>query len=515
MALKRTNTMDKSVEDLEKEITCAICHDHYTEPKVLPCLHYYCKQCIHWLTLRTGLDKPFSCPECRKDSTLPRGSVDELPTAFFVNRMKSVHSKLERAHGKVEAKCEMCSGDRAKAFCRQCTQFICDECVKQHHRMKAFTGHKVVSLDELKEGAKEITMKESPHQTCKKHDEAMKIYCFDCKSLICRDCTIKDHFHHDHEFIKISAPEMKKKLIEQLDPLNEVKVSLSHAVEEIKITKGDIETQGRSVAEYIDSSFDELQKIIENRRQELLNETALKVTEKLERLSDQEKSLSTTCEAIRSVIEYTEQWMQHSTNEEVMCKHVEIETRIKKEIEEYCQLKMNLDPVEDVDVGVEMMDSEYLKQLFETKAMLSQLPIDPAKCTARSEGAETEMNKMCGFIITPRMTNGRHTKQECEIDCKLNSLISGANVECIIDRKANEYRISYIPTVSGSHELTVAINEEEIAGSPFTLVVTNNFSIAASRSSPVITRRRSKSEASPEMKGSSMKRHTFAGCPDQ
>ena len=56
--------VEKSVEDLEKEITCAICHDHYTEPKVLSCLHYYCKQCVHRLTLRTGLDKPFSCPEC-------------------------------------------------------------------------------------------------------------------------------------------------------------------------------------------------------------------------------------------------------------------------------------------------------------------------------------------------------------------------------------------------------------------------------------------------------------------
>ena len=107
---ERVDIAEKSVEDLEKEITCAICHDHYTEPKVLPCLHYYCKQCIHRLTLRTGLDKPFSCPEC------PQGNVDELPTAFFVNRMKSVHSKLERAHGKVEAKCEMCFGDRAEGF---------------------------------------------------------------------------------------------------------------------------------------------------------------------------------------------------------------------------------------------------------------------------------------------------------------------------------------------------------------------------------------------------------------
>ena len=89
------DTIEKSVEDLEKEITCAICHEHYTDPKVLPCLHYYCKQCIHSLTLRTGINKPFSCPECRKTTTLPEGGVDSLPTAFFINRMKAMHSNME------------------------------------------------------------------------------------------------------------------------------------------------------------------------------------------------------------------------------------------------------------------------------------------------------------------------------------------------------------------------------------------------------------------------------------
>ena len=67
--------------------------------------------------------------------------------------MKEVHSKLELAHGKVEAKCEMCSEDKAEAFCRQCAKFICADCVKSHKKMKGvFSGHKVSTLDELREG---------------------------------------------------------------------------------------------------------------------------------------------------------------------------------------------------------------------------------------------------------------------------------------------------------------------------------------------------------------------------
>ena len=465
--------VEKSVEDLEKEITCAICHDHYTEPKVLPCCHYYCKQCIHRLTLRTGINKPFSCPECRKDTALPQGNIDQLPTAFFLNRMKELHSKLERAHGKVDAKCEMCSGDKAEAFCRQCTQFICAECVKSHHRMKVFAGHKIASLDELKEGAKEIVMEESPLQMCKKHDESMKMYCFDCSLLICRDCTVKDHFGHNYEFVKECAPEMKKKLVTHLEPLKKVKVELSHAVEEIQTTQHEIEAQGDSVADHINSSFDELQKILENRRQELLKEAALKVREKLEHLSGQEKSLSTSCAVLQSVIEYTEQCVEHSTGDEVMCMHAEIKSRIDREIEEHCKEGRSLDPVEEVDIGVEVSCAEDLKKLCQTKAKIISLSIDPTKCTVVGEGIKiAEVDKKCEFSLTPKLTNGKHTKRECTVTGQLKSLMNDSNVKCNIDRsEGNEYRISYTPTVCGCHELTVTVNGQEVAGSPFPVFV--------------------------------------------
>ncbi len=57
-----------------------------------------------------------------------------------------------------------CSGSKAEAFCRQCAEFICAECVKSHHRMKAFAGHKTVTLDELKEGGVKEMIKSTRSQ---------------------------------------------------------------------------------------------------------------------------------------------------------------------------------------------------------------------------------------------------------------------------------------------------------------------------------------------------------------
>ena len=476
MAEGRDGVVEKGVKDLEEEITCAICHEHYTEPKVLPCCHYYCKQCLHQLTLRKGADKPFSCPECRKDTTLPEGGLDNLPTAFFVNRMKEVHSKLELAHGKVEAKCEMCSEDKAEAFCRQCAKFICAFCVKSHSRMKkVYPGHKVSTLDELREGGAEdiVAIKEPSFQSCGVHEQPMTIYCSDCKSLICRDCTIKLHRDHDHEFVKVAAPQIKQKLLQQLDPLRESCSNMLRAVDGVHTTISDAEDQGKSVTKQIKSSFAKLRKIIDYREEELLTETAAKVEQKCKHLSEQGKSLSIACAAVESVMDYTEHCVEHSADDEIMCMHTEIQSRINREIEEQQKEGKNLEPVEEVDLGIEVNCAEDLKQLCQTKAKITRLHIDAAKCAVIGEGLKSaEVNKPSQFEVIPLLSNGRPTKQACVVACSLKSLADDTITQCQVELiEGNKYRIQYTPTVRGRHELIVTLNGQEVAGSPFPVFV--------------------------------------------
>ena len=466
--------VEKSVDDLEKEITCPACQDHYTDPKVLPCLHYYCKQCIYRLALRTGLNKPFSCPKCRRDATLPQGDVDKLPTAFFINRMKELHSKLEKAHDEVDAKCELCSGDNMEAFCQQCAQFICKKCIEAHQRMeKSFPGHKIFSFEELKEGgAKEIVSQECPFQTCRKHKEPMKMCCFDCNCLICHDCTIIDHPHpeHNYEFVKIAVPEMKKKLIQHLKPLKKVRADYSHAVKKIQTTKSEIEAQGDSVAKDIEKSFEEFHTIIENRKQELLKEAKTKVMQKLKHLSVQEKSLSTFRAVVQGVIKYTQQSLEYSAEDEVVCMHAQLKNQIDREIEEHCKEGRSLDPVEEVDIGVELSCTEELKQLCQTKAKVIQLPIE---YLVSGDGMKTaEINKISEFSVKTELINGKHPRQKCDIECHLKSLANDSIIKCNINQvQGNEYRIQYTPTIRGRHELIISVNGQEVAGSPFPVFV--------------------------------------------
>ncbi len=467
----------KTLEQMENEITCAVCQEHYTEPKVLPCLHYYCKECVLKMALRMPSNKPFSCPECRKDTILPEGGVDELKTAFFVNRYQSNYYALERVHGKVEVKCEGCSdsGAKAEAFCRQCVAFICKECVKQHKELKAFSSHEVDSLQDLKQGrAKVIAAKAPRTKKCRTHEEPLIIYCFDCNSLICRDCTVIAHKDHKFEFSKVAAPDTKKQLLEHLSPLKTAAKTLSGAVAEIQTTKQEVEAQGNSVADTINTSFNQLHLILEERKQQLLQESSNIVQEKIDKLTVQEKNMSLAHADVQSITDYTERFVSDCSDNEVMSMHTEIKKRIEQEIEEQSQSGRNAEQIEKADMGVEVECVEALQQLCQTKAKITRLTIDPALCAVRGEGAESAcVNQITSLTVVTLLANNKITRRStCRVTGQLKSLCEGSVVECEVEASGpGVYCIQYTPIVRGRHELTVSVDRQQVAGSPFPVSV--------------------------------------------
>ena len=474
---KRQEIEKISLQKLEQEVTCAICQEHYTEPKVLPCLHYYCKKCILKLAHRTGKDKPLSCPECRSETRLPDGGVDELKSAFFINRFKSTFSVLELAHGKVEVKCEACnSGGTAVSFCRQCAVFICNTCVEAHQRLKKmFEGHEVVSIQDLKEGrAKaDITIKEPSPAKCLVHQELLKVHCFDCDLLICRDCMAKDHKNHNFEFTAVAAPKTKEDLMKELEPLRKVVGSLSLTVEEVQTSKQEIEIQGESVTNTIHASFNELFQIMERRKQEMLEEAGRLVREKVDKLTVQEKNLSLAVAEVQSVVDYTERCVSHCTDNEVMSMHAEIRRRIEQETEEHSKPGRIKEPVVEADMGVEVRFAKDLQQLSQTKAKITRLAIDPAQCIMKGEGMKTaEVHQTADMTLTVRLSNNEIIRHKAVVTGQLKSIYDESVIKCDVDQSGPvEYRIQYTPTFRGCHELTVLVDEQHVAGSPFPVFV--------------------------------------------
>ena len=55
-------SLSRTFSKLQKQVTCAVCYELLNNPKVFPCLHSYCYECIVKLSECEG---GLICPECR------------------------------------------------------------------------------------------------------------------------------------------------------------------------------------------------------------------------------------------------------------------------------------------------------------------------------------------------------------------------------------------------------------------------------------------------------------------
>ena len=291
---------------------------------------------------------------------------------------------------------------------------------------------------------------------CPTHKELLIVDCFDCGNPICPQCIVKEHNGHQLRFSKIFAPDTQEKLMENLKPLTEVKASLSHSVKKVQATKRELEAQGLSVAKSIEASFLNLQKIVDDHKKQLLEETSKSVKLKMDKLSLQEESLSLTSAEVQSVLDHIG---RHDKNEFVGMDS-ELSSPIQQGTDKNNERVVSLEPAEKVDVGVEVKCAETLHQLCRSKAKMTQLS---AIISKRMENA---------LLYTVSEATLTTTKCFCEVDCRLKSLSDGSIMKCNVDQTGvRDYSIQYTPTVRGQHELMVSVDGQEVTGSPFPVFV--------------------------------------------
>ena len=460
--------VEKGFEELEEEITCPVCQEHFRDPKIFPCHHYYCKECVRQLALRAGANSPFACPECRRETVLPQNDPDQLPTAFFVNRMKELRIKMGKAQGKMEAICEMCSRAKAEAFCRQCTEFICDDCVKLHGVLKMFAGHKVVTLQELKEGgATAIPLKEAPPPMCKDHDEQLKIYCFDCNHLICRDCVLYDHAGHKSDFVKKSAPQYKKTLKQNLAPLEKIQTNISAATREVEKVEREVSEQHKDVAGKIEQSFKQLYEILRKREKQLLDRASELKQQKLDSLGAQKKGFALATSEIQGLVEFVDRCVENATDEEFMS----LQQHMQEQVQEQCTKHEHIDllPAEVANVGVRVACAGGISDLCQKNAEVILLRVDPTKCIAEGPGTKVvEVGKSAQFTVCTLYQDGQLCMEKQVVDAELKSAVDDSVIYAKVTTKGRGvYEVTYSPEVRGRHMLSVTVNRIQIAGSPF------------------------------------------------
>jgi len=171
---------------------CPICMNELRNPRLLPCIHSFCLECLeqYCRDKLPGDDVP--CPVCRTEFEIPKDGVAGLLVRAPVK---------EREPAEV---CEACSTDHAvipaTVYCVDCSQKLCKRCSVPHMKWRG-GPHDVRKLDAVPCGYR------GGSQYCEEHKERFRMYCFDCQIILCSTCCIEAHKTHKFEKIDSVAEE--------------------------------------------------------------------------------------------------------------------------------------------------------------------------------------------------------------------------------------------------------------------------------------------------------------------
>jgi len=79
-------------DDVQRELECSVCQEQFSEsnePKILKCLHAFCKSCLEaWLRQQGG--GALSCPTCRQITECSSNNISSLPSNLFYRQMVDI-----------------------------------------------------------------------------------------------------------------------------------------------------------------------------------------------------------------------------------------------------------------------------------------------------------------------------------------------------------------------------------------------------------------------------------------
>ncbi|KAG9334933.1 hypothetical protein JZ751_006255 [Albula glossodonta] len=234
MPVQEKNAKPQSTPNLLD--TCAVCNLNFNnrEPKLLPCLHSFCKKCLpspsRSLVLhdQTGnpqlqvdnASKPLNvirCPACRQECM----EVDVIENFFVKDAMEVPSSTVEKTSQQLCTSCD--DNTEASGFCVECVEFLCLTCIEAHQRVKFTKDHTIRQKEEVSPGAPSG----SGYLTVP--GEPLKLFCETCDRLTCRDCQLLKHKDHNYQFLEDAYKNHREHMVNMTLQLQEKK----KAIEEV------------------------------------------------------------------------------------------------------------------------------------------------------------------------------------------------------------------------------------------------------------------------------------------
>ena len=447
---------------MASNLSCKSCSKSFSDPRLLVCLHVFCKDCLE--PLYSQDEGTITCPTCNKTSSCKPPA--QLPRHLRIERESTLSSIQQSPQVTL---CDGCDeNNKAEAYCEDCSSPICSDCVRNHKKFKIMKNHSIISLTR----SQPVAVK---RVSCILHPEkAVEYYCSTCSCLVCSKCLFT---HKEHEWCPIDNTELLKKEKDELQSvLPGVEEAISSIVKAAKnindVVKRIRVNKDRAKGE-IDKTFKQIADAVENRRHELIQEVENSAIAISTLLEIQKEGLDKICTGLQLALESGNTACKEYSSTEVLA----VKGTIFKASNDLLQESRSIDlqPVSNGSLRVAIDNALLIESISSLGSIViassypplcSLIDINPKLAIGAAKGSE------CVVTLQTRDEKGEDlTEGTAKVLAKVTDPSSGSEVsECVVcDLDNGRYEISFNNPTVGQHQLSITIDSVSI--SPVTINV--------------------------------------------
>ena len=460
--------MESLLKNLKKQVTCSICLDIYTKPKTIACLHTFCCECLEKHALTSQRQGKFRCPECQSEVGIPEGNrFDNLPTSFLHNSLLSLLAVRQTGDGS-EISCGICKKKSAEiSYCFDCEKMLCPDCVNAHKAFQAaaaaFEGHKITPVKQFQFQDYEALLKRKSFCSQQYHErEVTRFFCLECQACVCQICLVTNHKNHNVDPLEKAADREKVNIMAGVELMKEKRKVYSDVMRQLEETASKLEANVTTAIREVSQAAEQMiAKIRECEREAItvLKNTRGTRTEKLDCAKRQVQSLT---KQIEQAVEFANNLVERSTTADIMQSKKNLEQRF----EDLSKTPVPTLPVSSFVKFVSTIAPETLSLGF-----IATSEIDVRLSTVKGLTENFQAGLEAEFVVCPKIPE---VTSEAQRKFHVEVLVEPAEQEgslIVCEKEDGNFQVKFIPKVPGTYNITVKINSEKLANSPFTVQV--------------------------------------------
>ncbi|CAH1249127.1 TRIM2 [Branchiostoma lanceolatum] len=291
---------------------CKLCSKVFDQPKVLSCLHTFCRGCLENMPTSGGA---LTCPTCGQNVPLSQDGVHSLRDNTLVAKLfaqKDPNAKV------VRASCTDCASSEQDAafYCFQCMKYLCVSCEEAHRKEDASNRHELWIADNLSEKQKAVAAENSGEAAkCKEHGQVSVLYCNTCHEVLCAHCVVKTHKLHD--FVEMT--EAREKGLKRIEKgIDEAQFCLENQRRKLEV----VEETAKKSSEQYDTSRQQIHErsqyliqLVRESEERCLKELEENLKSMLESTSGKQEEL---LDSYKSHIDFSRTLLAHGSPTEIL-----------------------------------------------------------------------------------------------------------------------------------------------------------------------------------------------------